>query len=526
MKPKASIIVPVYNAEKTLRRCVESLVLGLERNIEVILCEDCSKDNSWALCLELAGEFSNVKCIHNKKNSGVSFARNAGLDIAQGQYILFVDSDDWVSEKYAHALLECADQVSSNTLSLCGYHYINYASDSRCVVKLTDQQSSSVDVPITDIFTLFEKTLLPQLWNKIFRRDVIERHHIRFDEALSMGEDYQFVLDYMEAIACKQCVVLNEPLYYYIRWNNSSLMSHFGFAQNQHEADRVRQLARLAGPGSEARAEAMIAQNRRNYVYHISRSPSRTKAEKLEAIERIMGDGKAAAHYRAERLLYAKERTAAMLHNIKHFYPWLQAKWNRQRYQKRIVRNTRHIRAKNVTILSQNNIGGVFYHDMGMQFLSPTVNLFLMEPDFVKFVLDLEHYLGCTLQMRWGEAYPIGQLDDIQIHFMHYDNCQEAKQAWERRAKRIRLDRILVLSTDRNGFDDGVHRLWQQIPYPKVLFTANPRYAQDPDSVFFPAYQDQGFVPDLIPNREFYQDGTLIRTFNQLGGAYDPTGKP
>ena len=94
MACKASVIVPVYNAEKTLRRCVESIVLGQERNIEVILVEDCSKDHSWELCLELAQEFPNVTAVQNERNSGVSFTRNRGLELAQGDYILFVDSDD------------------------------------------------------------------------------------------------------------------------------------------------------------------------------------------------------------------------------------------------------------------------------------------------------------------------------------------------------------------------------------------------------------------------------------------------
>lgn len=193
--------------------------------------------------------------------------------------------------------------------------------------------------------------------------------------------------------------------------------------------------------------------------------------------------------------------------------------------QHKIAGLRKKVHAEDVTILSQNCIGGVFYHDMGMQFLSPTINLFMMEPDFVNFVLDLEHYLHCELRIQWGESYPIGELDDIRIHFMHYETCQEAKQAWERRVKRIRHDRIVVVATDRNGFHEDVYRLWKKIPYPKVLFTADPRYAQDPDSVFFPEYQAQGFVPDLIPRREFYKDGKLIQTINQLGGTHDTVGE-
>ena len=524
MDCRASVIIPVYNAEKTLRRCVESLVLGLERDIEVILCEDRSKDGSWALCQELAREFPNVTCIRNEKNSGVSFTRNQGLDAAQGHYVLFVDSDDWVSNRYAQLLLKYADS-DPNALVMCCLRFINRV-ENYWQDFYWDHNTQFVNYIYPDrFFDLAESFFIQSPCNKPFRRDVIERHHIRFDESMSMGEDFQFVLDYMESMHCKKCVVLNEPLYYYIRWNNSSLMSNFGFIENQPEFDRLAQLSRLIGPDSIPRRDAMIAQGRQNYIYHIVRNPSRSKQEKLEAIERIMGDGRATAHYRKQKLLQLKEQTASLAAFVKSVPPRLRGRMARKQLQKRIARIRSSVYADGISIISQNCIGGVLSHDLGMQFLSPTVNLFIREPDFVKFALNLEHYLGCSLRVHWGGTYPIGTLDDITIYFMHYDTCEEAKQAWERRTKRVDLDRILVLSTDRNSFDDAVYEQWQQIPYPKILFTADPRYGQDPDSVFFPEYQAQGFVPDLIPRREFYKDGKLIRTINRFGGTHDPTGK-
>lgn len=524
MEQKVSVIVPVYRAEKTLRRCVESLVLGQERGIEVILVEDCSPDNSWAACCELAQEFSNVRCIRNEQNSGVSFTRNAGLAAARGEYILFVDSDDWVSERYVRELLTLGKK-NPDALAICGHHFLDKVGTASRDYLWDNSPGGEFTLKQEDFFRLSDRFLIQQLWNKIFRRDVIEAHQLRFDESMRMGEDFQFVLDYMTAIQCKKCVVLNEPLYYYIRWNSASLMGSFGFIENQDEFSRIRKLACLAGPEYSDRAEQMIRGIRRNYVYHIARNLRRSREEKLAAIERVMGDGRAAEHYRAERRVYAKEQLAEALRRAKTLYPRLKARLDRKQQAKRIAEITSTVQAKDVTILSQNCIGGVFYHDMGMQFLSPTINLFMMEPDFVNFVLDLEHYLHCELRIQWGESYPIGELDDIRIHFMHYETCQEAKQAWERRVKRIRHDRIVVVATDRNGFHEDVYRLWKKIPYPKVLFTADPRYTQDPDSVFFPEYQAQGFVPDLIPRREFYKDGKLIQTINQLGGTHDTVGE-
>lgn len=183
----------------------------------------------------------------------------------------------------------------------------------------------------------------------------------------------------------------------------------------------------------------------------------------------------------------------------------------------------RHVRrlccANDISIISQNCIGGVLYHDLGLPFLSPTINAFIPEPGFVKMAGNLRFYMEQELDIRWGEEYPIGMLGDVEIHFMHYETCEEAKTAWERRKARINWDKILVLATDRNGFDDAVFDVWKAIPYEKVLFTVQEKYCTGPNSVCFPEYRGDGKVPDLIPNREFYRDGVLVHAANRVGGA-------
>ena len=187
--------------------------------------------------------------------------------------------------------------------------------------------------------------------------------------------------------------------------------------------------------------------------------------------------------------------------------------------ERRISRLRKDFSGNHCSIISQNCIGGVLYHDMGMQFLSPTVNTFIKEPDFVKFVLNLRHYLSYDLQMRWGEEYPIGRLDDIEIHFMHYGTCEDARESWERRKARINYDKIFVLSTDRDGFDHGVYQLWKTIPYPKVLFTAHREFTED--AIFYPEFEKDGQVGDLIFKRDFYANGLVYSKLNALGKKGD-----
>ncbi len=507
----ASVIIPVYNAEKTLRKCVEALCYGEERNLEIILIDDCSKDNSWELCAALHKEFQNVRCFKNEKNSGVSFSRNQGLARATAPFLLFVDSDDWTSSQYAKKLLSIA-RMHNDCLAICGYTHIDKVANIR---KMFLQGTDGTDIVDTaELFSLFDRILLQQLWNKIFRRDIIEEHQIRFDETQTMGEDFQFVLDYLEAAEIKQCVVLNEPLYYYIRWNNSSLMSKFGFTDCKPEFDRMEQLAGIVGAGAEVRRDEMIARSKWNYVYHIVRNPHHSKEEKLEAIERIIADGKAGTYYRQQKRQHIKEQLAVMAGKVKLLPSHAAGRLQRGQLQKKIARAVSGVNAQGITFISQNCIGGVLYHDLGMQFLSPTINTFIPEPGFVKLVLNLRHYMEQELVMRWGETYPIGMLEDVEIHFMHYDTCQEAEESWNKRKARINWNKIFVIGTDRDSFDEAVYEQWKQIKYPKILFTAHSEFTEA--AVYYPQYAADGQIGDLIGDRSFYKSGTMIKFIQEL----------
>lgn len=513
---KASVIIPVYNAQKTLRKCVESILLGNETNVELLIVDDCSSDHSWEECCMLQKQYSQIKIIRNEKNQGVSYTRNRGIDCAQGEYIMFVDSDDWVSCQYVSRMLELGRSYL-HEMAICGFTLIDYTRKQRNQYLLGN--TGTID-HVSDLFTLEKKTLIQQLWNKVFRREIVQGAHIRFNENLSMGEDFQFVLDYLEAAQIQQCVVLNEPLYYYIRWNDTSLMSQFGLTQNQQEYRRLEQLYRISGLDDPKVLEQQIEGIKQNYVYHLSRNAKLSRREKLDQIERIMGDGRSLRYYAQQRLAWAKENAARQLTFLKRVPVRGKHKLLRMKRAIKIWRVRSSVEPGDVTIISQNCIGGVIYHDLGMQFLSPTINLFFKEPDFVRFVLNLEHYMACELEMRWEEEYPVGRLDDIEIHFMHYETCKEAKEKWERRKQRINWDSILVLASDQEGFDEVVFQQWKQIPYAKVLFTAQTQYAQDQDSMFFPEYGAHGVVGDLISRRKFYKDGRIMEYIakNQSGG--------
>ena len=167
-----------------------------------------------------------------------------------------------------------------------------------------------------------------------------------------------------------------------------------------------------------------------------------------------------------------------------------------------------------VSLISMNCIAGMYYHDVNNIFLTPTINLFFSADDFIKFVNDLEHYLSITPEVTMGEKYPIGILDDIKIYFMHFSSVELALEKWEERKKRVNLDRVFVIMVEQNGFTDKNYDEFQNIKYPRILFTSNPNHQAD-NVVYFEKYKDLDELPNIIDHREFYKDMKLPKAVNK-----------
>lgn len=203
MEEIISIIVPVYNAEKTLECCVRSLTGQSDPGIEIILVNDGSRDNSLELCRRLAEMDSRVRVV-DQPNGGVSSARNAGLDAATGAFVMFCDSDDWV---HPHWCRHMRQNYAPGDLTICRYQRWDGG-------EMPDAHlDPSLEIARRQDFLHYPMWMCA-LWSKIFRRSVIEENHIRFSRELSMGEDFCFVLAYLCAIP-GNVRFLSAELYYY-----------------------------------------------------------------------------------------------------------------------------------------------------------------------------------------------------------------------------------------------------------------------------------------------------------------------
>ena len=232
-EPKVSIIVPVYNVEKYLKRCITSLRNQSLVDIEVILVDDASTDSSLQICEEAAREDSRIKVIH-KENEGAGMARNAALKIATGKYIGFVDSDDFVEADMFQILYEKAEQYQSD-LILSGVIYVDgnvFAKEGERVQKCyfendthfeTKEQREELCAGIVGSLPedAEDSKYGMGIWKNLFRHEVIKEHQLLFQsEREIFSEDSLFMMDYIACI--RKATGIKEAFYNYCR-NEASI---------------------------------------------------------------------------------------------------------------------------------------------------------------------------------------------------------------------------------------------------------------------------------------------------------------
>ena len=172
-------------------------------------------------------------------------------------------------------------------------------------------------------------------------------------------------------------------------------------------------------------------------------------------------------------------------------------------------KNRDRLCVKDATIISMNCNGGILSHDLGLQFKSPTVNLFFRAEDFIKFCENLEYYLSidefveCTDPEIIGQrTYPIAYLGDLILFLVHYNTIEEAQEKWNSRKKRINWDNILILNTDREGMTDELKDRFEKLPYRKVMFVNKPDN-KHPSCFYISGYEEDECVGIITDHKSF-----------------------
>ena len=216
MQPMVSIIVPIYNAEQYLRRCVDSILKQEYTDYELLLVNDGSTDASGDICEEYGDRDPRVIVIQ-KENTGVSDSRNRALDRARGKYLQFLDSDDWITPDATRLFVRAAEEYGCDMVISDFYRVVG------------ERLSPKGDIEEEGVLTReeFAAHMMENpadfyygvLWNKLYRRDIVEEHKLRMDTDISWCEDFMFNLEYIRY--AKVFYALHAPIYYYVKRKGS-----------------------------------------------------------------------------------------------------------------------------------------------------------------------------------------------------------------------------------------------------------------------------------------------------------------
>jgi len=222
-EPLISVIVPIYNVEKYLNRCIDSIINQTHRNLEIILVDDGSPDNCPKICDEYAKKDNRIIVIH-KKNGGLSSARNAGLDICNGEYVSFIDSDDFISNCFIEILLRVLVENKSD-ISEC--KFLKFKENEEQILLDTINEYKNV---LTDTSSIFDSRQMQLklfdfdcvnhvvVWNKIYKKDIYKG--LRFPNGKIHEDEYTTYKAFSNA---KTVAIINKELYFY-RYVNTSIM--------------------------------------------------------------------------------------------------------------------------------------------------------------------------------------------------------------------------------------------------------------------------------------------------------------
>lgn len=208
MRGKVSIIIPVFNTEKKLVDCLESVKNQSYKNFEVILIDDGSSDSSREICDNYSKKDNRFRVKHCK-NSGVSIARNIGIDISKGDYIIFVDSDDKVKSNMLEDMVYNLEQYNSDVV-ISGLTFV----DGENIIKeINPNMKGTIGLDIWEYISKDNTGLFGYVPNKLYKSDIIKNHDIRFDENKKIQEDLDFALSAYSY--CNSFYLINESYYLY-----------------------------------------------------------------------------------------------------------------------------------------------------------------------------------------------------------------------------------------------------------------------------------------------------------------------
>ena len=217
-----SVVIPAHNAEKTVTACLESILRQDWKALQIVVVDDGSTDRTAELVSAMAQRDPRIELIR-QKNGGVSSARNAGLRQCRGEYIRFTDSDDVMAENSLRTLVDTMERTDSDLVIGAYTEVLGRYRTRRSLVK--EPRTLEMDAVLRDLDRYAITFYYSVLWNKLFRRESLERQGISFNEALDWGEDFCFVMNYLRE--ARRVSYVTDLVYEYNRRADGLIMKQF-----------------------------------------------------------------------------------------------------------------------------------------------------------------------------------------------------------------------------------------------------------------------------------------------------------
>lgn len=496
-----SVIVPVYNIERFLPSTLDSLINQIDNvDFEILLIDDGSTDKSGDISDEYASEYDNISVIH-KSNGGLSSARNAGIEAARGEYLMFVDGDD------------CLDSVTLAALTKaillhphCDVIQFRYeeVSPSMPLGHCTKEELENY-YESTDEYDYFLQLyqfggVAASACTKLIKRSAIG--DLRFKEGI-IHEDEEFITRLLPMCSC--IGYCSNQFYKYVMRSGSIIHSNFSSMRLDIIPILKERIAYL-----ESKKYDDLAEKFKVKLYGVMRilwdeAYMVHNFDSTQVIERELIVLSSVKSHKGTDWLILKsgELRPWILRGMYHFRSMLMPivrkfrnaiiKYNKQKVCKA---RRKQLKFTDFTIISNNCWGGLVYQYFGLPYNTPIAGCGFMDDDYIKFLENFNYYITQPLvfisfETSKRQKYylennikrppcPIALLDDVEICFTHYHTEEEARSKWERRCERINKDRILIKMSQRYKSGEEVLERFEKLPFKnKICFIESVREGKE-----------------------------------------------
>lgn len=288
---KVSVIIPIYNSEEYLSKCIESVLSQTYKNYELILINDGSTDGSKSICDDYANHYNQIKVFH-RSNKGVSAARNFGIDVATGEYLCFVDSDDYIESIMLEELIKESQQGLCD-LIISGIYFKR--NDGKSWNNIIGEFQMEGKKMIKDkLPLLFNSYLLYNPVGKLYKASIIKDNNLKFTENVSFGEDPIFNCNFIKLV--EQVKVVNKSYYNYVKHGGTSLSNRFNVEKYNNNKEMHESIYKLFSYYNIVNEE-FISELKWRYskeltdmIFSITRAENISNKTKTEFLKKIFRD--------------------------------------------------------------------------------------------------------------------------------------------------------------------------------------------------------------------------------------------